>query len=91
MILNVISAKYEDEYKIHLGFDNGDSGLVDLKETIFKDSRKIFFPLRDLIYFKNFKIKFNTITWDNEADFAPEFLLELLVKQREELIQEVSH
>ena len=91
MILNVTSAEYESEYKIQLNFDNGESGFVDLSETIFKDNRKIFFPLRDINYFKNFKIKFNTVTWDNEADFAPEFLLELLIKQREELIQVTSH
>ncbi|MEO8209465.1 MAG: DUF2442 domain-containing protein [bacterium] len=88
MILNVTSAKYEGAYRIQLNFDNGESGLVDLKATIFKDNRKIFFPLREINYFKSFKIKFNTLTWDNEADFAPEFLLELLIKQREELIQE---
>lgn len=34
-------------------------------------------PLREINYFKSFKISLNTITWDNEADFAPEFLLEL--------------
>ncbi|NEW82462.1 MAG: DUF2442 domain-containing protein [Mariniphaga sp.] len=37
--------------------------------------------LRDIEYFKNFEIRLNTITWDNEVDFAPEFLLELGSKQ----------
>ncbi len=77
MILNVIKAKHIREYQIQLEFDNGKSVTADLKKTIFEDSRKIFQPLRDVNYFKNFKIKFNTITWDNEADFAPEFLLEI--------------
>jgi hypothetical protein len=30
--------------------------------------------LHDINYFKNFKISLNTIVWENEAGFAPEFL-----------------
>ncbi len=77
MILNVTSAEYKAEYTVFLTFDNGESVLVDLKDTLQKDSRKIFVPLKDIEYFKTFHIRLNTITWDNEADFAPEFLLEL--------------
>ncbi len=77
MILNVIKAEYKAGYRIFLTFNNGESVLTDLKETLLSDSREVFFPLRDLDYFRNFKIRLNTITWDNEADFAPEFLLEL--------------
>ena len=81
MILNVTYANYKCEYKVFLTFNNGESIVTDLEETIFKDHRSIFIPLRDIEYFKNFKIRLNTITWDNEADFAPEFLLELGRKQ----------
>ncbi|MFA6400176.1 MAG: DUF2442 domain-containing protein [Salinivirgaceae bacterium] len=77
MILNVISAEYKGGYQVFLTFNNGDSILTDLKDSIFKDARKILIPLKDLEYFKTFKIKLNTITWENEADFAPEFLIEL--------------
>jgi hypothetical protein len=77
MILNVRYAGYKAGYKVFLTFNNGESVLVDLEYTLLNDSRKIFFPLRDIEYFKTFKIRLNTITWDNEADFAPEFLLEL--------------
>lgn len=77
MILNVKDAKYINGYKVFLVFNNGESVLTDLEDTIFSDTRRIFIPLRDVEYFKSFKIYLNTITWDNEADFAPEFLLEL--------------
>jgi hypothetical protein len=77
MILNVTSAEYKGGYQVFLTFNNGDSILIDLKGSIFNDDRKIFIPLKDMEYFKTFKIKLNTITWENEADFAPEFLIEL--------------
>ena len=77
MILNVTNAEYKDGYKVFLTFNNGVSVLADLEDTLLKDTRGIFIPLRDFDYFRNFKIRLNTITWDNEADFAPEFLLKL--------------
>ena len=77
MILNVISAEYAGDYKVKLLFDNGVKKLVDLKDTIFNDRRAIFEPLKQKDFFKNFDVKFNTIAWQNEADFAPEFLYEL--------------
>ena len=77
MILNVKNAEYINGYKVFLTFNNGESVLADLENTVFSDTRRIFIPLRDIDYFKSFKIYLNTITWDNEADFAPEFLLEL--------------
>ena len=77
MILNVKHAEYKAGYKVYLVFNNGESVLTDLEDTLQNDSRKIFNPLRDIKYFKTFKIGLNTITWDNGADFAPEFLLEL--------------
>lgn len=41
------------------------------------EKRKIFEPLKEINYFKNFELKLNTIVWENEADFAPEFLFTL--------------
>lgn len=88
MILNVTYAEYKVGYQVFLTFNNGESVVVDLENTIFNEPRKIFQPLRDLDYFKSFKIRFNTITWDNEADFAPEFLLEL---GRQEELKKMDH
>lgn len=81
MIFTIINAMHVEEYKVFLQFNTGDSYTVDLESTIKQEPRKIFFPLKDIEYFKTFKIHLNTITWENEADFAPEFLLELGKKQ----------
>lgn len=86
MILNVKRAEYIADYKILLTFNNGESVLTDLEQTIKSDHRKIFLPLRDIDYFKSFTITLNTITWPNEADFAPEFLLKLGKQQDAKMI-----
>ena len=38
---------------------------------------QIFQPLKEPAYFRNFRINFNTIEWENGADFAPEYLYEI--------------
>lgn len=86
MILNVTYAEYKVGYKVFLTFNNGESFLVDLEDILLNDFRAIFKPLRDIEYFKTFKIRLNTITWDNEADFAPEFLLALGKQQVSKIV-----
>jgi hypothetical protein len=48
--------------------------MIDLEKELVG---KVFEPLKDKNYFKTFTIKFNTIEWDNGADFAPEYLYEI--------------
>jgi hypothetical protein len=85
MILNVIEAKYISDYKIDIIFNNGQQYEVDLEPVLLNERRKIFQQLKDPDYFKNYEIKFNTINWPNEADFAPEFLLETGMKQNKKM------
>jgi len=84
MLLEVVSAKYCKDYQVDVEFNNGCKYLIDLKDHIFNDHRKIFYPLRDTNFFKNFSLKYNTLCWKNEADFAPEFLLSVAQKARNE-------
>ena len=86
MLLEINSAKYFGGYRVFLVFNNGYEAEVDLKKTLFNEGRKIFKPLRKKEYFGNFSIKFNTICWENEADFAPEFLYGLAKKQASKLV-----
>jgi hypothetical protein len=84
MILHVTEGRHERDYVIHLKFNDGAEGLVDLAEELHG---AMFSPLRDVEKFKAFKIdpELNTIVWDNGADFAPEFLHDrLLIPARPE-------
>lgn len=88
MLLEVISAEYLEAYKISCVFNDGYTATVDLEATIFNDHRPIFAPLKHKDYFKTFTIRWNTICWDNEADFAPEFLYELCKQQNQTKFEE---
>ena len=74
MFLEVVKANYLDGYKIELLFNNGETKVADLSNSL---NGKVFTPLKDIEYFKRFSIKFNTIEWENGADFAPEYLYDI--------------
>ncbi len=74
MIFEVIKADYLDDYRVKLLFNNGETRIVDLSQSL---NGTVFAPLKDLEFFKRFTIKFNTIEWENGADFAPEYLYEI--------------
>jgi len=74
VFLEVIRAKYLDGYRIHLWFNNNEERVVDLSSMLHGAA---FEPLKDIAYFKDFTIKYNTIEWKNGADFAPEYLYEI--------------
>lgn len=69
----IVRAGYNKDYEIELEFNNGVRGVVDLKYDL---DQPVFEPLKDINYFKTFKLKSWTIEWENGADFAPEFLFE---------------
>jgi hypothetical protein len=72
--LEIKKAQYLEEYKILLEFNNGVKKTVDLKDKL---NGEVFEPLRELNFFRAFTIKYNTIEWNNGADFAPEYLFEI--------------
>jgi len=74
MFIEVLNAKYLGDYKIYIIFNNGISKTVDLSDKL---NGSIFEPLKDKVYFQSFTIKYNTIEWNNGADFAPEYLYEI--------------
>ncbi|MDI6751383.1 MAG: DUF2442 domain-containing protein [bacterium] len=73
MIPWVIDAKYIGSYAVWLRFNDGAEGTIDLSCEL---EGEIFEPLKEVSCFKKFKIRGHTLSWDNGADFAPEFLRE---------------
>ena len=74
MILHVTRATYLQDYRIHLWFNDSTEGEVDLENSL---TGKIFEPLRDLEFFRQFQLEGHTLAWSNGADFAPEYLHQL--------------
>ena len=73
MFLEVVKAEYLNGYRLKLWFNDKVVKVVDLAESL---NGEVFAPLKDLDFFKQFSIKFNTVEWNNGADFAPEYLYE---------------
>ena len=67
-------AEYIENYSLRLYFNNGEVRIADLSDSL---NGQMFEPLKEKSFFKKFEIKFNTIEWENGADFAPEYLYEI--------------
>lgn len=74
MFLHVTKAKYLENYKVKLKFNNGAEGIVDLEKELYGE---VFEPLKDLKLFQDFTLTGRTIEWSTGADFAPEYLYEI--------------
>lgn len=75
----VKKATYLDDYKILIEFNNKQTKVVDFKIALNNFTGQIFKPLKNIDYFKTFRISegIATLEWDNGADVAPEFLYEI--------------
>jgi hypothetical protein len=75
MIPKVVKATYEHDYVVHILFDDGTEGDVDLGNELYGE---IFEPLKDPALFMKVAVhpEFHTLYWPNGADLAPEFLYE---------------
>jgi len=67
----VKEVKPDVDYTLLLTFDNGDKRRFDMKPYLDKG---IFRELKDVSKFNRVHVYFDTIEWENEADFDPEVL-----------------
>jgi hypothetical protein len=77
-LVYIVDARYQRDYILAIRFSTGEELSVDFKNEL---DLPVFEPLLDLTFFKSFKVNSWTIYWDNGADFAPEFVYELGLKQ----------
>ncbi|MEI6815123.1 MAG: DUF2442 domain-containing protein [Bacteroidota bacterium] len=74
MFIEIKEARYVGNYTLELTFNTGETKYADLQDSLVG---KVFEPLKNPENFKRFKINFNTIEWENGADFAPEYLYQI--------------
>lgn len=64
----VKKAKYLEEYKILLTFEDNSNKIVDFKKILIVFKCEVFSPLKDIEYFKQFKVDLDVVTWPNEFE-----------------------
>lgn len=74
MFIEIAKAEYLEGYKLRIHFNNGEIRIADLEASL---EGPIFEILKNIEEFRRFSIPYNTIQWENGADFAPEFLYEI--------------
>ena len=67
----VVTAAYEDGFRIRVRFDDGSEKTVDFEHWL---RGPVFEPLKDISYFRRFFVDGGTVCWPNGADIAPEAL-----------------
>ncbi|MBL8291385.1 MAG: DUF2442 domain-containing protein [Bryobacterales bacterium] len=74
MLKDIIAARPLDNYRLHLRFEDGAEGTVDLAQTL--RFRGVFEPLRDPAFFAQVRVdpELGTVTWPNGADLDPDVL-----------------
>ena len=77
MIPRIETVQYKGDFIVHIRFSDGTEGDVDLRCELYGE---IFEPLKDQNLFAQVGVhpEFHTLVWPNGADFAPEFLYEMV-------------
>ena len=84
MFLNIKEAKYLNDYKVEVSFNNGESGIADLLPAL---KGNLFSSLKDKSLFSKLKVdeELSTIVWENGLDLAPEYIYFQAFKEKERL------
>ena len=77
MYYSVTDVKPQDDYQLLLTFENGERRKFDMKPYL---DFGLFNELRNIEMFQSVKVSFDTIEWENEADFDPEILYEKSIR-----------
>jgi len=74
MLKDIVIAKALDDYRLHLQFDDGVEGVVNLAPHL--SFQGVFEPLRDPAYFAQVRVdpQLGTVVWPDGADLDPDIL-----------------
>ena len=78
MLMDVTSIQPLDGYRLHVQFEDGIEGIVDLAEIV--SFTGVFAPLKDRAYFIQVYVNpdLGTVCWPNGADIDPDVLYALV-------------
>jgi hypothetical protein len=74
MLKDVVAVKALAPHRLHLRFEDGAEGVVDLAPHL--SFRGVFEPLKDPAYFARVRVdaELGTVVWPNGADLDPDVL-----------------
>jgi hypothetical protein len=74
MLKDIVAASALSDYRLHLRFEDGAEGVVDV--TPLTSFRGVFEALRDPEYFARVRVdtELGSVTWPNGADLDPDVL-----------------
>ena len=74
MLKDITAAQPLENYRLHLRFEDGKEGIVDLSRS--STFHGVFAPLRDPVYFAQVRVDSDsgTVTWPNGVDLDPDVL-----------------
>ncbi len=72
MYYSIVKAKYLNDYKLHVTFEDGKSGVIDLIN--YTKRKGVFSRFSNIKYFKQLYIdkEFGVLSWPDGLDIAPE-------------------
>jgi hypothetical protein len=78
MLKDVIDVRVMDDYQLHLRFEDGVQGAVDVADLV--PFTGVFAPLRSQDYFRRVRVdaELGTIYWPNGADLDPDVFYSLV-------------
>lgn len=76
-MVTVTHATYMDNFRIRIALSDGTVGIADFRGLL---DGPIFEPLNDPQYLASFELTDHTLQWDNGADFAPEYLRDIITQ-----------
>lgn len=81
MLKDIVAVKPLEGYQLHLCFEDGTEGIIDISQII--QFTGIFAPLQDRAYFSQVQVnpEIGTISWSNEADLDPDVLYSIVTGQ----------
>ncbi len=61
-----------DSHRLHVSFNDGTEGFVDMSSLIDSESAGVFAALRDPAVFGSVFVQYGVVTWPGEIDLAPD-------------------